>query len=266
MYAHKYQYITIRKHTQYCYNECSSVLVVIITTLNFWSQHMDYSTEIFSCYFYSLLQQNDPTSGKCSSWPWKSVTSELGHMSLKVWMIWKLEIIWSFTQDLWQLRRTNMLQTHKNFVSNVSGARRQIGEKGHCWRNIFHPLPRQVRNFILGRLNVLSKPDSLNIDVQAPPQRKSPSTSILNLLNITSTSRKWKFWTGRPAGLREGSRRRFTSGPTNQHLTRTRANTNFQIPMTQFWCHWLPRSRTTFPRSWVILLKKAVEVTAENFR
>ena len=143
MYAHKYQYITICKHTQYCYNESSSVLVVIITTLNFWSQHMDYLTEIFSCYFYSLLQKNDPTSGKSSSWPWKSVTSELGHRNLKVWMLWKLEIIWSFTQDLWQLLRTNMLQTHKNFVSNVSGAQRQIGEKGHCWRNISHPLPRQ---------------------------------------------------------------------------------------------------------------------------
>ena len=45
-------------------------------------------------------------------------------------------------------------------------------------------LEGSVRNFVLGRLNVLSKPDSLNINVQAPSHQKSPSTSILNLLDI----------------------------------------------------------------------------------
>ena len=57
------------------------------------------------------------------------------------------------------------------------------------------------------RLNILLTPDSLNIDVQAPPHPKIFNTSSLNLLDITSTSSKLKFWIGRFAGLREELKR-----------------------------------------------------------
>ena len=138
-------------------------------TLNFWSQHMDYLHEIFSCYVYSRLQQYDPTWGK------------------------KLVL------DCGSQWRQNWVIGIQKFVSA--------------------PVQPPVHvNFILERLNILSKPDSLNIDVQVPRHRMSPSTSALNLPDITSTLRKWKFWTA--GGLREGSGRRFTSGPTNQNLTR----------------------------------------------
>ena len=46
----------------------------------------------------------------------------------------------------------------------------------------------------------------------------------------------------------------------------TPVDINFRIHMIQFWRHWPPRSRTRISGSWIILLKKAVDATAENFR
>ena len=66
-----------------CQNESSSVLVVIIIMLNFdctWIIYLKFSTVISTAFLSRMTQ----LPGKTSSWPWKSVTSELGHRILEV--------------------------------------------------------------------------------------------------------------------------------------------------------------------------------------
>ena len=48
-----------------------------------------------------------------------------------------------------------------------------------------------LRDFVLGRLNVLSKADSLNIYIQAPLHVKTPNTSISNLGKNSTTHLYW---------------------------------------------------------------------------
>ena len=81
-----------------------------------------------------------------------------------------------------------------------------------------------VKKFILGGLNVLLKPDFLKIDVQGSTSSevsqhvhvKSPGHYVdFEKVKILDREARWF------DSLREGSRRRFTSGPTNQFLTRT---------------------------------------------